>query len=116
MRRAVRDYKYEVNEGRMTEECNQYLAQLQKESRRNPNIPVIPASQLAAARREIEEAQRETASAQKSMRRLKEVWAAKSQELKEAIFKDETLHLRILRYEVSLDSLPHGSERLTLRP
>lgn len=31
MRRAVRDYKYEVNEGRMTEECSQYLAQLQKD-------------------------------------------------------------------------------------
>ncbi|KAI0756736.1 DIL domain-containing protein [Daedaleopsis nitida] len=31
MRRAVRDYKYEVNEGRMTEECNQYLQQLQKD-------------------------------------------------------------------------------------
>ena len=31
MRRAVRDYRYEVGEGRMTEECNQYLAQLQKD-------------------------------------------------------------------------------------
>lgn len=31
MRRAVRDYKYEVNESRMTEECAQYLAQLQKD-------------------------------------------------------------------------------------
>ncbi|KAG7099151.1 hypothetical protein E1B28_001022 [Marasmius oreades] len=31
MRRAVRDYKYEVNEGRMTEECIQYLTQLQKD-------------------------------------------------------------------------------------
>jgi len=31
MRRAVRDYKYEVNEGRMTDECIQYLTQLQKE-------------------------------------------------------------------------------------
>jgi hypothetical protein len=31
MRRAVRDYKYEVNEGRMTEECSQYLIQLQKD-------------------------------------------------------------------------------------
>ncbi|KAI0778452.1 DIL domain-containing protein [Trametes elegans] len=35
MRRAVRDYKYEVNEGRMTEECNQYLAQLQKDWERH---------------------------------------------------------------------------------
>lgn len=31
MRRAIRDYKYEVNEGRMTEECTQYLEQLQKD-------------------------------------------------------------------------------------
>ena len=31
MRRAVRDYRYEVNEGRMTDECSQYLAQLQKD-------------------------------------------------------------------------------------
>jgi len=31
MRRAVRDYRYEVGESRMTEECSQYLAQLQKD-------------------------------------------------------------------------------------
>lgn len=31
MRKAVRDYRYEVNEGRMTDECTQYLAQLQKD-------------------------------------------------------------------------------------
>ncbi|OTB06449.1 hypothetical protein M426DRAFT_318864 [Hypoxylon sp. CI-4A] len=72
----------------LKQENKELLAQLQKEARRNPNpnIPLIPASQLAAARREIEEAQRETASAQKTIRRLKEVWAAKSQEFKEAIF------------------------------
>jgi len=35
MRRAVRDYKYEVNESRMTEECTQYLAQLQKDWERH---------------------------------------------------------------------------------
>ncbi|EIW86798.1 hypothetical protein CONPUDRAFT_161452 [Coniophora puteana RWD-64-598 SS2] len=35
MRRAVRDYKYEVNEGRMTEECFQYLTQLQKDWERH---------------------------------------------------------------------------------
>ncbi|KAL7627788.1 coiled-coil domain-containing protein mad1 [Parahypoxylon ruwenzoriense] len=72
----------------LKQENKELLAQLQKEARRNPNpnFPVIPASQLAAARREIEEAQRETASAQKTARRLKEVWASKSQEFKEAIF------------------------------
>ena len=31
MRRAVKDYRYEVSEGRMTDECNQYLAQMQKD-------------------------------------------------------------------------------------
>ncbi|WWC64820.1 uncharacterized protein I303_107434 [Kwoniella dejecticola CBS 10117] len=31
MRRAIKDYRYEVNEGRMNEECAQYLAQLQKD-------------------------------------------------------------------------------------
>ncbi|ORY64842.1 spindle assembly checkpoint component Mad1 [Pseudomassariella vexata] len=63
----------------------QLLSQLQK-ANRNPKFPVIPASQLDAARREIEEARKETASAQKTSRRLKEVWASKSQEFKEAIF------------------------------
>lgn len=70
----------------LKKENKELLAQLQKEARRHPNMALIPASQLAAARREIEEAQRETASAQKTTRRLKEVWAAKSQEFKEAIF------------------------------
>ncbi|KAI1330880.1 spindle assembly checkpoint component Mad1 [Xylariaceae sp. FL0255] len=67
-------------------ENQELLAQLSKEARRKPKVSVIPASQLAAARREIEEAERQTASAQKTTRRLKEVWAAKSQEFKEAIF------------------------------
>jgi len=70
----------------LKQENQELLAQLSKEARRNPKVAVIPASQLAAAKREIEEAQRETASAQKTTRRLKEVWAAKSQEFKEAIF------------------------------
>lgn len=35
MRRAVRDYRYEVSEGRMTDECSQYLAQLQKDWERH---------------------------------------------------------------------------------
>ncbi|KAH9947151.1 DIL domain-containing protein [Amylocystis lapponica] len=35
MRRAVRDYRYEVSETHMTEECNQYLAQLQKDWERH---------------------------------------------------------------------------------
>lgn len=35
MRRAVHDYKYDVNEGRMTDECIQYLTQLQKDWERH---------------------------------------------------------------------------------
>lgn len=35
MRRAARDYRYEVNESRMTEECIQYLTQLQKDWERH---------------------------------------------------------------------------------
>jgi mitotic spindle assembly checkpoint protein MAD1 len=50
------------------------------------SIPVIPTSVLGAMEREIMAAKAETASAQKSARRLKEVWGSKSQEFKEAIF------------------------------
>lgn len=52
----------------------------------SPAIPVIPTSVLGAMEREIAAAKAETASAQKSARRLKEVWGSKSQEFKEAIF------------------------------
>ncbi|CAK7203171.1 coiled-coil domain-containing protein mad1 [Sporothrix eucalyptigena] len=45
----------------------------------------VPMSVLAAAQREIADAQAETASAQKASRRLKEVWASKSAEFKEAV-------------------------------
>ncbi|CAK7225965.1 coiled-coil domain-containing protein mad1 [Sporothrix curviconia] len=45
----------------------------------------VPMSVLAAAQREIADAQAETASAQKTSRRLKEVWASKSAEFKEAV-------------------------------
>lgn len=49
-------------------------------------VPLIPTSVLTAMEREIAAAKAETASAQKSARRLKEVWGSKSQEFKEAIF------------------------------
>lgn len=52
----------------------------------NPTVPVIPTSVLSTMEREIAAAKAETASAQKSARRLKEVWGSKSQEFKEAIF------------------------------
>lgn len=56
MRRAVRDYKYEVNEGRMTEECTQYLAQLQKDWERH-RIKIG----VEALRKEMGERERERA-------------------------------------------------------
>ncbi|RDA96291.1 hypothetical protein CP533_1628 [Ophiocordyceps camponoti-saundersi (nom. inval.)] len=46
----------------------------------------IPTSVLATMEQDVAAAKAETASAQKSARRLKEVWAAKSLEFKEAIF------------------------------
>ncbi|CAM1503216.1 Fc.00g079920.m01.CDS01 [Cosmosporella sp. VM-42] len=52
----------------------------------NSSVPMIPTSVLGAMEREIAAAKAETASAQKTSRRLKEVWGSKSQEFKEAIF------------------------------
>lgn len=46
----------------------------------------VPTSVLAAMEREVAAAKAETASSQKSARRLKEVWGSKSHEFKEAIF------------------------------
>ncbi|KZZ95312.1 Mitotic checkpoint [Moelleriella libera RCEF 2490] len=66
-------------------ENSDLLAQL-RSRHPNPSIPVIPTSVLGAMEREIAAAKAETASAQKSAKRLKEVWASKSQEFKEAIF------------------------------
>ncbi|KAM7198439.1 Spindle assembly checkpoint component Mad1 [Naviculisporaceae sp. PSN 640] len=62
-------------------------AELLAHIERKPTLfATVPASQLAAAKREVEEARAETASSQKAARRLKEVWAAKSAEFKEAVF------------------------------
>ncbi|EGS21795.1 uncharacterized protein CTHT_0036630 [Thermochaetoides thermophila DSM 1495] len=62
-------------------------AELLAHIQRQPTLfATVPASQLAAAQREIAEAKAETASARKQARRLKEVWAAKSAEFKEAVF------------------------------
>lgn len=35
MRRALKDYRYEVQESKMTDECSQYLTQLQKDWERH---------------------------------------------------------------------------------
>lgn len=54
---------------------------------RQPKRPaMVPASQLAAAQREVDDARAKVASVEKTSRRLKEVWAAKSAEFKEAVF------------------------------
>ncbi|PHH56097.1 Spindle assembly checkpoint component MAD1 [Ceratocystis fimbriata CBS 114723] len=50
------------------------------------DLEMMPVSQLAAVQRDVTAAKSETASAHKSIKRLKEVWAAKSLEFKEAIF------------------------------
>lgn len=69
----------------LRKENEELLAQM-----RNPfaasKFPTIPKSTLDAAERRIKEAKAETASAQKSAKRLKEVWTSKSLEFKEAIF------------------------------
>ncbi|KAG5967081.1 hypothetical protein E4U57_001411 [Claviceps arundinis] len=68
-------------------ENSDLLTQLRSRSGTNHStVPVIPTSVLAAMEREIAAAKAETASAQKSAKRLKEVWGCKSQEFKEAIF------------------------------
>lgn len=69
----------------LQKENNDLLATLRDKAARS-SIPMIPTSVLGAMEREIAAAKAETASAQKSARRLKEVWGSKSQEFKEAIF------------------------------
>jgi mitotic spindle assembly checkpoint protein MAD1 len=62
-------------------------AELLEHIKRQPTLfATVPASQLASAERAIEEARVDAASAHKSARRLKEVWASKSAEFKEAVF------------------------------
>ena len=69
----------------LQKENNELLATL-KSRNKDSSISYIPTSVLGAMEREVAAAKAETASAQKSARRLKEVWGSKSQEFKEAIF------------------------------
>jgi hypothetical protein len=55
MRRAVREYRFEVDEGRMTEECGQYLVQLQKDWERRRVQMSVKAIQDEARRRQGDE-------------------------------------------------------------
>lgn len=63
---------------------NELLAVVDRRTGPAP-VDLVPLATLAVARREAEAARAETASAQKSARRLKEVWAAKSAEFKAAV-------------------------------
>ena len=67
-------------------ENEELLAQMRDPSAGRHAFESVPASTLDAAERRVQEARAETASAQKSAKRLKEVWTAKSLEFKEAIF------------------------------
>ncbi|KFH45330.1 Spindle assembly checkpoint component-like protein [Hapsidospora chrysogenum ATCC 11550] len=69
----------------LQKENKELLATLHSKNK-DPSISYIPTSVLGAMEREVAAAKAETASAQKSARRLKEVWGSKSQEFKEAIF------------------------------
>ena len=69
----------------LQKENKELLATLQSNNK-DPSVSYVPTSVLGAMEREVAAARAETASAQKSARRLKEVWGSKSQEFKEAIF------------------------------
>lgn len=58
MRKAVRDYRYEVGEGRMSEECLQYLDQFQVDWGRSQEA-LLEAQEEERARRELEAMRRE---------------------------------------------------------
>lgn len=69
----------------LQKENKELLATLHSKNK-DPAVSYVPTSVLGAMEREVADAKAETASAQKSMRRLKEVWGKKSNEFKEAIF------------------------------
>jgi len=68
----------------LEKENAELLAQVQNPQ--NGSVNTIPASQLDAAQRGVDKAMAEVASVEKSKRRLKEVWVAKSAEFREGIF------------------------------
>lgn len=70
----------------LRKENKDLLATLRSKHGKATTVAYIPTSVLGAMEREIAAARAETASAQKSARRLKEVWGSKSHEFKEAIF------------------------------
>lgn len=77
------------------------LAQLRGE---HANVKVVPASTLESMKLELQEMERTVAEKEKRMRRLKEIWTAKSSEFREAVAS-------LLGYK--LDFLPNGRVRVT---
>ena len=91
----------------LRKENAELLAQVQS---RPAAFPTIPMSVLSAAQREIAAAKAETASAEKSARRLKEVWSAKSAEFKEAIFSTLGWHVTFIpNGKMRVESVYHPS-------
>jgi mitotic spindle assembly checkpoint protein MAD1 len=70
----------------------------------NPNTAVVPVATLEAAQRDVREMAKTVAEKEKSMRRLKEIWGAKSMEFREGINA-------LLGWKV--DFLPSGKMKVT---
>ncbi|KAL2363988.1 hypothetical protein RJZ56_003087 [Blastomyces dermatitidis] len=77
------------------------LAQLRNE---RANVKVVPLSTLESKEMELREMGKTVAEKEKRMRRLKEIWTAKSSEFREAVAS-------VLGYK--LDFLPNGRVRVT---
>ena len=71
---------------------------------RHPEIKVVPAKTFDSLRLELAEMEKTVAEKEKRMRRLKEIWTAKSSEFREAVAS-------ILGYK--LDFMPNGRVRVT---
>lgn len=71
---------------------------------RHPDIKVVPAKTLDSVRLELAEMEKVVAEKEKRMRRLKEIWTAKSSEFREAVAS-------ILGYK--LDFMSNGRVRVT---
>lgn len=85
----------------LRQENRELLAQLQGE---HHNVKVVPVSTVESLKLELQELERTVAEKEKRMRRLKEIWAAKSSEFREAVAS-------VLGYK--LDFLPNGRVRVT---
>nr|KMM72736.1 spindle assembly checkpoint component MAD1 [Coccidioides posadasii RMSCC 3488] len=70
----------------------------------NENIRMIPASTLDSLQLDLQEMEKQIADKEKRIRRLKEIWTAKSSEFREAVAS-------ILGYK--LDFMPNGRVRVT---